>query len=292
VVAPQTEVKLAFKTGGIIEQTFAKEGQTVSRGQLLAKLNMSEIEAQVAQARISLQKADRDLQRAKNLYKDSVTTLEQLQNATTGQEISVSSLKIAEFNQKYSTIYAPITGRVVRQFAEAGELIGVGNPVFMLASAEQAYVVKVGLTDREVVRVKLGDTAEITMDAHAQKKFRGFISQIAQIASPATGTYEVEIQIDNPENLTLIAGFIAKATIQPRDSQNYTVVPTSALVEADGENGFIYTIKGEEAQKVPVKILLITSKGIAIETNLPTDSRIVVEGAGYLTDKIKVKELK
>ena len=81
IVASQTEVKLAFKTGGIIEQIYAKEGQTVNRGQLLAKLNMSEIEAQVAQARISLNKADRDLTRAKNLYKDSVGTLEQVQNA-------------------------------------------------------------------------------------------------------------------------------------------------------------------------------------------------------------------
>lgn len=292
IVAPQTEVKLAFKTGGIIEQTYTKEGQTVTRGQLLAKLNLSEIEAQVSQARIALKKADRDLERAKNLYKDSVATLEQLQNASTGQEISASSLKIAEFNQKYSTIYAPISGRVVRQLAEAGELIGVGNPVFVLASTEQAFVVKVGMTDRDVVRVRLGDYADITMDAHPQKKLRATVSQIAQTASPATGTYEVELQIENPENLTLITGFVAQARIQPQDAQKYTVVPASAIVEADGEKGFVYVLKGNEANKVQVRILLITSSYIAIESNLPTDTKIITEGAGYLTDKSKVREVK
>ncbi len=292
VVASQTEVKLAFKTGGIIEQIYAKEGQTVSRGQLLAKLNMSEIEAQVAQARISLKKADRDLDRAKNLYRDSVTTLEQLQNAHTGQEIGATSLKIAEFNEKYSTIYAPITGRVVRQFAEAGELIGVGNPVFMIASTEQAFVVKVGLTDREVVRTKLGDVAEVRIDAHPNKRFKAFVSQIAQTASPMTGTYEAELQLDNAQNLTLIAGFIAQVEIQPQDAQNYTVIPVAALVEADGEKGFVYVLQGNEVQKKLVKILLLTAKYIAIETDLPAQAKIVTEGAGYLMDKAKIIEIK
>lgn len=291
VVAAQIEVKLAFKTGGIIEQIYAKEGQTVSRGQLLAKLNMSEIEAQVAQARVALTKADRDLTRAKNLYQDSVATLEQLQNASTGQEISSNALKIAEFNQKYSTIYAPISGRVLKQFAEVGELVGVGNPIFMLASTEQAFVLKVGLTDKDVVRTKLGNSAEIILDAHPHKKLKGFVSQIAQTASPTTGTYEVELQIENPENLTLITGFIAQASIQPQDDKSYKVIPTSALVEADGDKGFIYTVAGRQAQKTPVKILLIMPQNIAIETDLPAQTRIVTEGAGYLTDKVQVKEV-
>ena len=291
VVAAQTEVKLAFKTGGIIEQVYAKEGQTVSRGQLLAKLNLSEIEAQVAQARIALKKADRDLERAKNLYRDSVATLEQLQNASTGQEISATSLKIAEFNEQYSTIKSPISGRVVRQFAEAGELIGVGNPVLLIASTEQAFVAKVGLTDREIVRTKLGDRAEVMIDAYPNQKFSAFVSQIAQTASPLTGTYEVELQIENPQNLTLLTGFIAQATIQPQDAQTYTIIPPAALVEADGEKGFVYVVKGNEVQKTPVKILLITPKYIAIETNLPADTKIVSEGAGYLADKAKIKEV-
>jgi len=292
VVASQTEVKLAFKTGGIIDQIYAKEGQTVVRGQLLAKLNMSEIEAQVAQANIGLKKADRDLERAKNLYADSVATLEQLQNATTGQEISASALKIAAFNQKYSTIYAPVTGRVVRQFAEAGELIGASNPVLLIASTEQAFVIKVGLTDREVVRTKLGDPATVKIDAHPQKKFKAFVTQIAQTASPLTGTYEVELQIDNAQNLVLIAGFVAQAEIQPHDIQNYVVISPASLVEADGEKGYVYVLKGTEVQKTLVKILLITSKYIAIDADIPLDTKIVHEGVGYLMDKTQVTELK
>ena len=75
------EMKLSFKTGGIIDEIHVREGQACRKGQVLASLDLSEIRAQVDQARIASEKALRDLNRAGNLYMDSVVTLEQYQNA-------------------------------------------------------------------------------------------------------------------------------------------------------------------------------------------------------------------
>ncbi|MBY0425973.1 MAG: biotin/lipoyl-binding protein, partial [Cytophagales bacterium] len=83
LVASSTEARLSFKTGGIIDKIYVEEGDYVKKGQLLATLKLNEIKAQVAQAEEALQKADRDLKRVTNLYKDSVASLEQLQNVTT-----------------------------------------------------------------------------------------------------------------------------------------------------------------------------------------------------------------
>ena len=105
-LASKEELKLSFKTGGIISEIFVDEGQTVKKGQVLAKLNLSEIQAQVNQAILGLDKAERDYRRANNLYKDSVVTLEQLQNTTTALDIAKSNVKIAEFNLQFSTIKA------------------------------------------------------------------------------------------------------------------------------------------------------------------------------------------
>ena len=72
------ETSLSFKTGGIVNRIFVKEGDAVTKGQVLATLNLTEISAQVQQATLSYEKAKRDYERANALYKDSVSTLEQL----------------------------------------------------------------------------------------------------------------------------------------------------------------------------------------------------------------------
>ena len=82
------EMKLSFKTGGILIHIPVKEGQKVRRGDVLAELDLSEIRAQVNQARIGMEKAERDLTRAGNLYRDSVVTLEQYQNAESAYELA------------------------------------------------------------------------------------------------------------------------------------------------------------------------------------------------------------
>lgn len=74
VFTTDDETLLAFKTGGVIEKILVKEGDPIRTGQLLATLNLTEIDARVAQAQLAFEKATRDFNRAQNLYKDSVAT--------------------------------------------------------------------------------------------------------------------------------------------------------------------------------------------------------------------------
>ncbi len=87
LVSPM-EMKLSFKTGGIIDHILAEEGQKIKKGQLLATLQMTEIEARFQQARRAYEKALRDFERVNSLYQDSVATLEQKQDAETGLAIA------------------------------------------------------------------------------------------------------------------------------------------------------------------------------------------------------------
>ena len=98
MLSTTTEMKLGFKTGGIVRRVNTKEGASVKRGEVLAVLDLSEIDAQVNQARIGLDKAERDLNRARNLYQDSVATLEQYQNANSAFELAQSQKRVADFN--------------------------------------------------------------------------------------------------------------------------------------------------------------------------------------------------
>ncbi len=130
LVTSLQEARLSFKTGGIIEKIYVKEGQNVRRGQLLATLNLTEINAQVQQATESVNKSERDLKRVTNLYRDSVATLEQVQNLTTALSVAKQSLEIAAYNQGYSKIYASANGVIVKKLMNEGALAGPGTPVF------------------------------------------------------------------------------------------------------------------------------------------------------------------
>ncbi|MDX1702517.1 MAG: biotin/lipoyl-binding protein, partial [Melioribacteraceae bacterium] len=113
-VQAQKEIKLAFKTGGVIENLYANEGDQIKKGELLANINLQEINAQVIQAESAFKKAERDYARIEALYKDSVVTLEGYQNTKTALDVAEANLNIARFNQDYSTIVAPTNGRIYK----------------------------------------------------------------------------------------------------------------------------------------------------------------------------------
>ncbi len=160
-----TQMKLSFKTGGIIDQMNVKEGRAVSKGDVLAVLDLSEIRAQVSKADIGLEKSRRDMNRARNLYQDSVATLEQYQNAQSAFELARAQKQIADFNLQHSRIKAPSDGEIMKILVETNEVIGPGYPAILFASTENDWVVRASLTDKDIVKLLIGDSANITMDA-------------------------------------------------------------------------------------------------------------------------------
>src|SRR6187401_1576557 len=110
LLANKDEIRLAFKVGGVIRNMSVQEGVRVRKGQKLAEIELTEVNAQVEQARQAQEKALRDLQRGERLYADQVITLEQLQDLRTQAAVSDAGLKSAQFNSNYSAIIAPRDG--------------------------------------------------------------------------------------------------------------------------------------------------------------------------------------
>src|SRR5688500_1407923 len=144
LVSTENEAKYSFKIGGVINRIFVDEGQFFRKGQLLATLNSTEISAGLMQSNLGVEKAQRDYQRAVNLYKDSVYTLEQLQNTKTALDIAQKSKEATAFNERYSKIYAASDGFVSKKIASEGEVIGGGMPVLLTNSTQQndSYLLK------------------------------------------------------------------------------------------------------------------------------------------------------
>jgi len=287
ILSSKSELKLAFKSGGLIKGMHVKEGQYVKKGQLLAELDMSEIDAGVNQVKLGLAKAERDLEKAKKLVKDEIATRSALEDAKTGYNLSKERLDAAVYNQRLSRIYAPKSGKILMKIAEEGELITPFAPVLVLAGGASAFNVNIGLADKDIVKVKLGEKAKVYLDAYPEEEFMAKVSQIAQSVNPATGTYEVELTLDG-KGKRLLSGFVAKANILSSSEKTLLMVPIEALVEADEKDAFVFLLEGGIAKKTAVKIGQIWQNKVVVMSGLNLENSLIVFGANFLSDGQKV----
>lgn len=287
VLGSDTEMNLSFKTGGIIKGVYAREGQRVRKGKVIASLQTTEIDAQVLKATQGVEKAKRDVERINKLYEEEAATLEMVENLTTVLELAEADLKIAKFNQQYSRIIAPSNGRILKRLADGNELIGPGAPVFILASdGGKGFVLKVSVADRDVIHLKYNDKATIAFDAYPGREIEARVSEIAEGADPRTGSFEVELSIVN-NNLVLKNGFIGKATMYPSGQAEYYKIAMDALVEGyeNKANIFIPSSDGSKAEKRSVSPLYIGTDYFTISTDqLQGVSEVITSGAAYLQD--------
>ena len=124
----KNEMRLSFKTGGLIEQIGVEEGDEVLAGQALATLDLEEIDAQQQRAASNYKKAAADLERFNTLYDEALVSLQIRQNAQSAADSAAAELQIANFNKKLSVIRAPAAGRILKRYAESNELIQVIFP--------------------------------------------------------------------------------------------------------------------------------------------------------------------
>ena len=290
LVGSAQEARLSFKIGGVINQMLVEEGQTVRKGQLLATLNLTEINAQVSQAQLANEKAERDLGRVKSLYADTAATLEQLQNATTGTSVAKQNLTIAQFNRDYAQIRSTVDGTVTRKVVNPGEYSSPGSSVYLISSNRpNDWVVRVGVSDKDWARLRLGNRAAIILDAYPGRTFSGSVSELAQAADPVNKLYEVEVRI-NSGGVKLAPGLFAKVTLVPAQSRSYKLVPVEAIVEGNGKDGFVYVLANDQkhVQKTPVQIGFLDGGKVLLTNGLSGVKNVVTAGSAFLTEESTV----
>lgn len=287
ILEPANEVRLSFKTGGVIAAIEVEQGERVRRGQPLAALAQQEVAAAVAQARALADKAERDLERGQALYADEVATREQLDDLTTARDVARAARRAAEFNARFSRIEAPADGIVLRRLAEPDELVAPGQPVIVLGDTSGGWVVSASLPDRDIVRVRLGDRARVTLDAYPGREFTATVSELASAADPMTGTYEMKLSID-PAGAHFVQGLVAKVEMAGDPGASVAVVPVQALLEADGSAAVVYVVATAEdglvAQRVAVRIGRLVGERVEVLEGLQVGEQVVTDGAAYLRE--------
>lgn len=290
LVAIKGEMRLSFKVAGVIKSIRVREGQEVKKGERLADIELAEVNAQVEQAKQLAEKAQRDMERGERLYNDQVISLEQLQDLRTQASVAKAQLNGAEFNRGYAVITAPGDGVIMRKLAEERELTPAGQTVLILGTHDRGYVVRTALSDREVVQLKIGDPAEIRIDAYPNQSIAGTLAEIAGAADSRSGMFPVEVRFDSLP-VALASGLVAKLNLHSSAgrARQLTYVPIAALVEGNGDRASVFVVDGDRAKRRAVRVAFIGADAIALDDGVKPGERVVTDGALYLQDEERIE---
>ena len=288
VFTTDDETILSFKNGGVISRIAVKEGDPIKKGQLLAAVHSSEVDAKAGQVNLAVEKAQRDYDRARKLYQDSVATLEQMQNAKTALDLAKQDIKSVSFNQQYSQIYSPVSGYVLAKLANEGQVVGPGTPVLQVNGASNAtWNLKVGVSDLQWSQIKIGDKASIVTDALPNDTLQAVVRKKSEGLDPQSGTFSIFLALQQKPSSKLASGIFGKSFIYPTITQNASVwrIPFSSLLDGNGKEGYVFvTQDGKTAKKQKVKIGKIDKDEVLIISGLEQAQSIIISGSPYLVD--------
>ena len=286
IIKAKETVKLSFKLGGKVEEVYFDENDSVKAGVVLARLEQTEINARVTQAEVGVDKAKRDLERIQKLYDDNVIPLAQLQDATSALEKAQADLVIAQYNLDHTELRAPFAGRIAFKLIQESELIGPGTPAFVLVDIREVKV-EIGVSDSDIGKIQIGDEAEIRVDSYPSMSFVGVVTRKAIAADQASGTFKVEITVENRDE-RLLPGMIAQVSIR---TQTYSAmfVPIEALSSDDKGQGMLFVVDRNRVHKKEVSVGNIKGNQAEIVEGVGLQDRVVVKGADRVKEGDAVK---
>jgi HlyD family secretion protein len=319
-VYPEVEVKISPDISGEITELTVKEGDTVKKGQLLARIyadiysiqrdqasigvNQSKAQASNSKATLDaldaqLEQAQRNFDMQKKLYEEKVISkseyntaeaafktakanynagVQAIKSAGAGVQSAEASLNRANKDLGRTTIVAPMDGVVSLLNVKKGEKVAgnsfnVGTEILRIANMDKIEV-RVDVGENDIPKVKLGDSALITIDAYSDRKFKGIVTQIASSNTGASSSalsaagndvtqYQVNIRL-LPESYTDLLGkgsfpfrpgMSASADIQTKTQVNVLSVPINAVTTREKPDVIKKEVsKEEETEESTVSI--------------------------------------
>lgn len=292
IVRPDREGVLSFKISGLVKSISVDEGDSVEKGQILAELDKREIDADARRAAAAAAKAARDVERLKPLFDKGFASRQAIQDAETARDQAMAERTRVEFNRTLSRITAPADGTVLARMAEPNEIVSPGEPILTVSQGGGGFIMKAGLADRDVARIRIGAEARVTLDAFPGREIAGTVRRIAAASEARTGTFEVEITLaETPEGTA--SGFIGEARIDPADTTGTPVlaIPATAILEGHGSTANVYLVdeKTMTATQKRIGIGRVSGEEVIVEQGLDEGDRVVSAGAPYLREGAKIR---
>lgn len=290
-VEGENAVDISFQVNGNIEQLYAQEGQSVRKGQLLARLNTNSIESMYNAAKATLGQAQDAFNRLSLLYDNNSLPEIKYIEAKTQLEQARANEQIARKSLQDCNLYAPISGVVSQRYQEVGANIAPGAPIYNLVTINSVKI-KIAIPENEISAIKIGEACRIKISALNDTEFEGKILEKGVSANPVSHTYDIKVQVNNSKS-QIMPGMVCKAyLINPSGTsdQKSIIVPLKS-VQVDFSGKRFVWLKDEQNKAIYREISQgkLMGNGVVIETGLHEGDNLIVDGYQNISPGVTVE---
>jgi len=280
-LAADESVVIAPEIAGRVMSLGFKEGERVSKGQPLVKLDTAILDAELKQAQADLSLSRDTFQRNQSLVQRGAGTQVALEQATAQLATNEARLQLAQAKLAQSTIVAPFNGVVGLRSVGVGDYVPVGKTLITLTNIDP---IKVDFRVPEIFlsRVKVDQPIKVKVDAVAGRDFDGRIFAIDPVVDVNGRAIKLRAAIPNAD-LVLKPGLFARIVIVVDQRENALVVPETAVVP-DGIGKIVYVVENGKAKRVPVELGKRLPGKVEIVKGLKADMQLVSAGQMRLRD--------
>lgn len=312
-LTPRTRVGVKPKMPGSLERIMVDLGDVVREGQVVATLDRREIDAQadaasaaVGVARAGLDSADAGLgnatterERARNLFEKGAVPRQRLDAAETAfraataqRDLARASLLQAEAAlrratevQRNASLTAPVSGHVVARNYDPGAIPGE-QPVVVVADISLLKL-EAGVSELDAGRLKLGQPADVVVQAKPGAHYRGELAAIAPEVDERNRHFQIEIRVPNGST-GLLSGMYATARIITDAADGALLLPRDAVGTRNGVR-VVLKVTGDQVTAVPVTEGLQDGRRVQILTGLASGDRVVADARRQVADGVRVR---
>ena len=247
-------------------------------------------EQQYEQAKNQYEIADVQYQSAQESYELVIegAAEEDIKSVEAQVRQAKAALDMAKYQLKNTQITAPISGKVTSISVSSGEMISPSIPLLSIIDVSRIFV-KVGISEKDISKIKEGQKVSLEIDAFPEEKFRGEVVSKGVAVDQISKALEVKIEILQPET-DIPIGVFARGDILVKTNQNTLIVPSSALTRKKG-GIYVYVIEEGVARQKEVVLGIIQDERVEILDGLSEKEEIVVLGNQELEDGLKVDVL-
>jgi membrane fusion protein (multidrug efflux system) len=269
------EATVIGKVGGEVRELLAEEGDSVSKGQILARLDGDRLRLEVSQSAAQLQKLQRDYERNVDLSEKGLISVGDFEKIKYEMEALQASHNLAKLELDYTQIRAPIDGVISERLIKLGNTISPNDPVFQVTSLDP-LVAYLHVPEREFRNIKIGQPVSVAVDALASAPVLANVTRVSPIVDPATGTFKVTIEISDEER-RIKPGMFGRISVVYDQHANVLQVPRSAIVEETGRSS-VFVVEDDIAKRKPVETGYSDAGMIEITSGLSDGEDVVTVG--------------
>ena len=286
---PLEKAEVYAQQSGIVEAVFVKEGDRVSKGQALAKIDDDEISLSYRQAQSSWELIKDKYARYQELYKEKMVSDQEFKEIEKSYKDANNNLQLYALRLNNTELRAPIAGEVIAKSCEPHQFMGGMEKAFTVAEISK-YKVIIFVTESALRKLKPEQEVDIRIDALDSDTSgypnHGNISIISPQVDAGTGTAKVEVVIPEPPPGAK-PGMFARLKIITALKPDVLAIPKRALVRE--EPAEVWVVKGNKVELRQIRVGLEDEAYMEVVQGLVAEEPVVTAGMEALSDKSKVK---